>query len=406
MRDATNRRQTYETAVGSPHPGSLNHGENGPGAARIAFLSTYPPSRCGIGTFTKSLADALAGLRRDRGLGVIRLLDEGPPTDDDPRVVARVRPGDPGWARVAAAAAARFDLLSVQHEYGIYGPDDGIGLLGVLEKVKGPVFTTLHTVPARPSPRQRMILNELGARSDRLMVMSDVARQRLLGGFQVDPDRVVVIPHGAPPVPVYSGPVGRRPVILTWGLLGPGKGIETAIRAMVHLRRLDPAPLYVVAGQTHPNVLRAQGEAYRRSLEKLARKTGVGHMVRFVPKYMDAATLGSHLSRADVVLLPYDSVEQVTSGVLVEATAAGKPVVATAFPHAVELLAGGAGVVVPQKDAEAMARALAGLLSEPGHAEAASIAREVGAGLLWPAVAARFEAEAQNLLAHQSVRGR
>lgn len=384
-------------------------GPRGSGPPTVAFLSTFPPSRCGIGTFTRSLAEALARERGSGdGLGVIRLMAEGAPDDRDPRVVARVMPGTRGWTAAAAAAAADFEVLSIQHEYGIYGPDNGIALLDVLGRVETPLLTTLHTIPAQPSPRQRLILNELAARSDRLMVMAEVARDRLLELYRADPGRVVVIPHGAHAVPAYGGPVlaDRRPVVLTWGLIGPGKGIETAIRALCELRSLNPPPLYLVCGQTHPNVLRAQGESYRRSLEKAARTCGVSHLVRFVPRYMDQETLSGYLSRADVVLLPYDSTEQVTSGVLVEALAAGKPVVSTAFPHAVELLAGGAGRVVPQRDAGAMAAALGEVLAGPGRDDARRAAREVGAALLWPAVACRYEAELQGLVERQPARER
>jgi len=375
----------------------------------VAFLSTYLPSRCGIASFTHSLANALAQVRGSGGgLGVIRLMGEDAPADNSHRVVARVVPGSPGWAGAAAAAAARFDLLSIQHEYGIYGPDDGIALLDLLGRAAGPVITTLHTIPAWPSPRQRLILNELAARSARVMVMAEVARRRLLERYRVDPERVVVIPHGAPGVPPHQGPSGEhgRPVVLTWGLIGPGKGIETAISALRHLRHLDPPPLYLICGQTHPNVRRAQGESYRRGLERLAVRAQVAHMVRFVDQYMDEETLGGHLGRAAVVLLPYDSVDQVTSGVLVEALGAGRPVVATSFPHAVEALAGGAGRVVPRQDPEAMAAALAAMLRGPEGAEAARAARAAGASLLWPAVASRFEAEVQRLAAPRPARSR
>ncbi len=409
MREAIDRRHPR---IPGSRPAVVEGGWDGlrgSGPPAVAFLTTFPPSRCGIGTFTRSLVEALA---RERGsgdsLGVIRLMTKGAPDDRDHRVVARVVPGAPGWAAAAAAAAAGFEALSIQHEYGIYGRDDGIALLDLLGRVEMPVFTTLHTIPAQPSPRQRLILNELAARSDRLMVMAEVARDRLLESYRADPGRVVVIPHGARAVPAYGGPAlaDRRPVVLTWGLIGPGKGIETAIRAMRDLRRLEPAPLYLICGQTHPNVLRAQGESYRRSLEKLARTSGVSHLIRFVPKYMDQETLSSYLSRADVVLLPYDSTEQVTSGVLVEALAAGKPVVSTAFPHAVELLAGGAGRVVPQRDAGAMAAALGELFASPGREGARRAAREIGAALLWPAVAARFEGEVQSLVERQPARER
>ncbi|HYT39502.1 MAG TPA: glycosyltransferase, partial [Acidimicrobiia bacterium] len=226
-----------------------------------------------------------------------------------------------------------------------------------------------------------------------------------LDGYPVDPERVALIPHGAPdnrmpehPLPARRTPVDR-PTILTWGLLGPGKGIEWVIDALGTLRDLDPAPRYLVAGETHPRVLERHGEAYREALVARAADRGVGHLVDFDARYRDLPGLGRMVARADVVILPYDSREQVTSGVLVEALAAGKPVIATGFPHAVELLAGGAGLVVPHGDPVAIGAALRRVLTEPGLA--AGLGRAAAAlapDLLWPAVADRYRVLARGLV--------
>jgi glycosyltransferase involved in cell wall biosynthesis len=187
--------------------------------------------------------------------------------------------------------------------------------------------------------------------------------------------------------------------VLTWGLLGAGKGIEWAIEAMADLQDLDPWPRYLVAGQTHPRVLERDGEAYRDQLVARATALGIGHAVDFDARYLHRDALQRLVQQADVVVLPYDSREQVTSGVLIEAVSAGKPVVSTAFPHAAELLAGGAGLVVPQRDPAALAAALRRVLTEPELAGRMSAeADRLAPQLLWSAVAKRYRAIADELV--------
>ncbi len=209
-----------------------------------------------------------------------------------------------------------------------------------------------------------------------------------------------MIPHGAQDnrslvVPAAFHAVGRmparRPVVLTWGLLAQGKGIEWALLALAELRGRIDLPTYQVVGQTHPRVQQAEGEAYRGRLLALTRDLGLTDRVSFDDRYLSGPELRDVVRRADVVLLPYDSVEQVTSGVLTEAVAAGKPVVSTSFPHAVELLSGGAGVLVPQRDPSALADALEYVLTAGGVAATmATVSRRLASSLLWPAVAARY----------------
>ena len=215
----------------------------------------------------------------------------------------------------------------------------------------------------------------------------------LVAHYGVDPGRVTVIPHGADPA-VVSRRSARRPgdgpVVLTWGLLGEGKGIEWAIDAMALLTDLQPRPQYRVVGQTHPKVKARYGEGYRQRLVERAVRGGSG-AVTFDDRYLTDAQLHALVQEADVVLLPYDSREQVTSGVLIEAVAAGKPVVSTAFPHAVELLSGGAGLLVDRQDPVAIAAALRRVFTEPGLARRmASEAERLAPDLLWPAVADRY----------------
>ncbi len=259
------------------------------------------------------------------------------------------------------------------------------------------------------TPHQREVLERVLAAADAVVTMTPTARRRLLHGYPVDPARVALIPHGAADNRLPPGerqtPTGglparpARPTILTWGLLGPGKGIEWVVDALAELRDLEPEPRYLVVGQTHPRVAERDGESYRQGLMDRARGRGVGHMVDFDDRYLSLAALGRIIAGADVVVLPYDSREQVTSGVLVEALAAGKPVIATGFPHAVEMLGGGAGLIVPHGDSAALAAALRRVLTEPGlaarlGAEAAGLAPQ----LLWPAVADRYRSLAGELV--------
>jgi glycosyltransferase involved in cell wall biosynthesis len=259
------------------------------------------------------------------------------------------------------------------------------------------------------------VLEQACAIADVVVVMTDTARQRLLAGFGVDDDKVIVIPHGAATPPVSTSPVpvadatgrlGHRPRLLTWGLLGPGKGIEWAIDAFAELADLDPAPTYVVAGATHPKVRERAGEGYREMLVDRAKRSGSGPSVSFDDSYRDLEALTDLIRSADLVVLPYDSADQVTSGVLVDAVAAGCPVVSTAFPHAVELLASGAGIVVPQRDPVALAAAIRTVLTDADRADAmAAEARRLAPELSWAAVARRYDALGAHLLTQRLVEG-
>jgi glycosyltransferase involved in cell wall biosynthesis len=363
------------------------------------FLSTYPPTECGLATFTAALLAELRDGVPSSPVAVVRIVD-GLRQSGRPEVVHHLVAGAPGGEAEVADILDGLDVIVVQHEYGIYGGPDGDQILGVLDRLTVPVIVVLHTVLVDPTPHQRHVLERVVAAADAVVTMTPTARRRLLGGYAVDPNRVALIPHGAhaPQAPVGVGRC-ERPTILTWGLIGPGKGIEWAIDALTGLRDLDPAPRYLVVGETHPRVAARHGEAYREALQTRAAERGVGHLVEFDARYLDSRALGRAVAGADVVLLPYDSREQVTSGVLVEALAAGKPVIATGFPHAVELLGGGAGLVVPHGDAPAMTAALRRVLTEPGlaarlGADAAALAPE----LLWPAVAERYRALARTLI--------
>jgi len=236
------------------------------------------------------------------------------------------------------------------------------------------------------------------ATADAVVTMTDTARRRLTANYVVNPRKITVIPHGAASHAGVPREDHDRPNLLTWGLLGPGKGIEWALRALALLDDLRPAPIYTVAGRTHPKVLEYYGDTYRSGLVELATDLAVTDSVRWMDAYLEPAELSRLIRSADAVVLPYDSTEQVTSGVLIEAVGAGIPVVATEFPHAVELLADGPGLLVPHQDPEAMALAIRHVLAEPGlPGRLAGLAG--GPTLRWPAVAARYQSLAARLLA-------
>lgn len=357
----------------------------------IGFVSTFPPTKCGLATFTASLSRAL---RPGWRTGVVSCVDEAGETAASPGVVHEWIRGSDSSLHRAARVLEGFDAVVVQHEFGLFAGRDGEEIVELVTRLRSPVvIVVLHTVLETPSENQRRIVDALAVAADRVVVQSEVARQRLLAAHALDSSRVAVVQHGAtaniaPPLP-HDG--GRRPVVLTWGLLGPGKGIEFAIAALADLRDLDPLPRYIVLGQTHPNVVRRSGEAYRESLQALAAECGVADMVEFDDAYRDTADVLAEIRGADIVLLPYLSRDQVVSGVLVEAIASAKPVVSTAFPHAAELLAAGSGIVVPHEDSHAIAEALRLLLTDRASAAvAAAVARAQAPSLTWETVAAHY----------------
>jgi glycosyltransferase involved in cell wall biosynthesis len=375
------------------------------GLRRVGLLSTYPPTQCGLASFAAALRDSLVAASPGTEVGVVRMVDEEPASSRS-EVVYELTAGVRGDTATAAAWLNRFDVVLVQHEYGIFGGPDGEQVLAVLDRIRVPVVVVLHTVLSTPTTGQRRVLERLVAAADRVVTLSRTGYLRLCSGYQVDVRKIVVIPHGAwPGIGMLPPAADRssRPIVLTWGLLGPGKGVEWGVAALATLRALDPLPLYVVAGQTHPRVLARDGEQYREMLCRQAAAIDVTHMLRFEPGYLDRNTLRRLVARADVVLLPYDSHEQVTSGVLIEAVAALTPVVSTAFPHARELLANGAGVLVPHGDPAAIGAALRRVLTEPANAAAmVAAAARIAPTLGWPAIAGQYLQIAGALVAHRT----
>ena len=369
-------------------------------STRFGFVGTFPPTQCGLATFTAALRGALLHSTTDEGW-VVRLLDEPAPRPGE-EVVAQLIANDSASLHQAAAQLNRCDVAIMQHEYGVYGGSDGSEILHLLDEVQVPCVVVLHTVLTDPTPHQRQVLESVMARADAVVAMTMTARERLAAGYAVDVAKVCIIAHGAPALETtMAEPVFRTGqfTVLTWGLLGPGKGIEWGIGAMAMLRDLVPMPRYLVAGQTHPKVLLHEGEAYRDRLREQVLDADLGSCVTFDGRYRNTGSLASLVRSADVVLLPYDSTEQVTSGVLIEAVAAGKPVVATQFPHAREVLAGGAGLLVPHRDPAAIAAALRSVIVRGEvMTKITAAAAATAPRLQWPVIADQYRELAGRLI--------
>jgi glycosyltransferase involved in cell wall biosynthesis len=398
--DVAGKVSASRSAVASPAAVSRADGR----ARTVAMVGTYPPTACGLATFTSNLSIAIATPGSRWRVIVVRVLDE-PEVETHEEVVTQWIAGDRDSLTRSLAAIESSDVVLLQHEYGLFGGRDGQDVLALVGALSKPLIAVLHTVLSNPTPHQREILEQVMAAASLVVVQSKDARQRLLTIYSAVPGSVVVVPHGAEEN--FSGasqPIVEHPCVLTWGLLGPGKGIEYAIAAMARLGDHVPAPTYIVAGRTHPKVLAAEGERYRRQLQQQCRDLGVSTRVHFDDGYRDWDSLRALIRSADVVLLPYDSLDQESSGVLVEALASGKPVVATMFPHALELLSRGAGVLVRQRDVDAMSAALERVLYEPGLAEKMKgCARREATALLWPTIGATYRSLISHVVSRREV---
>lgn len=356
----------------------------------LAVLSTYPPTPCGLATFAAALTNGLSEIGI-RDVGVVRAaVDDSRSTDM--RVVAVLRPGSASSRRAVARRVNGYECLLLQHEYGIFGGQDGEEILALLDDVEVPVVTTLHTVPLNPSASQRRILERIVDASSAVVTMTDTAHMRLVAGYDVEASKVNTIVHGAT-VPRTLGAPSRSSGItfLTWGLLGPGKGIEWVIDALGELATRGISARYIVAGRTHPRVLENDGEAYRDMLLARAESLGIADSVIFDPSYRPLGSLVELITESTCVILPYDSDDQITSGVLVDAIAAGRPVIATRFPHATEILADGAGLLVSHGSAHELADAMERVITDPGLvANMGMLAASMAPSYRWSAVAADY----------------
>lgn len=374
---------------------------------RIAVIGNSLPRRCGIATFSTDLQRALSKSQPNLHVCIVAMTDHGQTYDYPASVALQIR--DDSVAEYVGAAAflnaGRFDIVCLQHEFGIFGGAAGAHILELLSRLTMPVVTTLHTVLAEPSAAQRAVMERIVDLSARVIVMANKGRELLRDVYRVPDDKIEVIAHGIPDFPLVAPDAAKarlgfsnRSVILTFGLLSPSKGIEVMIDAMPSILKQRPDAVYVVLGATHPNLVRDQGEAYRESLMARVRKLGVEDHVVFLDRFVDQATLLEFISMSDVYVTPYLNEAQMTSGTLAYSFGLGKPVVSTPYWHARELLADGRGVLVAFGDAAETGNEIARLLTDDPRRQAMrERAYAASRSMTWQRTAGRYMATFDNV---------
>jgi glycosyltransferase involved in cell wall biosynthesis len=343
----------------------------------VAFVATCPPRQCGIATFSSDLERALKAADESVLIQWAAINEATSIHAYGPQVRWRIRQGDPGSYRAAAEHlnVAAVDVVSLQHEFGLYGTwgdpfeDHLVSFLEVLEK---PLVTTLHSVLPDPSPSIRAAVHRIVQRSHLVVVMAERARSLLMQDYGVADRQVCVVPHGVPPVQPHGRTrikeqldLSGRTIITTFGLVDPRKGLEYMIEAMQAVREFDRTALYLVVGKTHPELVRREGEAYRRQLWRLVKDRGLQQHVEFVDEYLTQSQIVDYLLASDVYVTPYLDPKQITSGTLAYALGAGKAIVSTPYPHAAEVLTAERGVLVPFRSQSALAEATLRILGDP-----------------------------------------
>jgi glycosyltransferase involved in cell wall biosynthesis len=381
---------------------------------RIAFVSSSVPRRCGIATFTADVMAAVKAADPTVRCSVVAIDEPNSARAYGPEVKLRIKQREPESYRAAAALlnTTNIDVVNVQHEFGLYGVwKDGVyedHLRGFLLELRKPVMVTLHSVPPNPSPSMRDAVRLIASRSNEVIVMAHTAARLLVSDYGIT-KTPIVIPHGMPAVE----PTGRhrlktklgmehRTIISTFGLVDPRKGLEFVIAAMPAIVERHPDALYLVVGQTHPELLKQQGETYRNTLERAAEDLGMTDHIAFVNEYLTQRDIVGYLLATDVYVTPYLDPNQITSGTLAYALGAGKAIVSTPYLHAIEALADERGIIVPFRDAGAIADAVRRILDDRELKQRLERrAYAYGRETAWPAVGRRVLALSQHVLAPQ-----
>ena len=367
---------------------------------RVAFVGDYLPRQCGIATFTTDLCEAIAAGHPEASCIALPVNDIEGGYAYPPRVRFELTEKDiRSYSRAADFLNINnVDLVCLQHEFGIYGGRAGSHLLALLQELRMPIVTTLHTILDNPNPDQLLVLKEIAAISDRLVVMSDLGAKFLQDIYNISIDKIDVIPHGIPDVPFVDPSfhkdlfgVEGKIVLLSFGLLSANKGIENVINALPAILAEHPNVVYIILGATHPHVLSNEGETYRLSLQWLAQEKGVEGQVIFYNRFVSLDELIEFISAADIYITPYPNAAQITSGTLAYSLGAGKAVVSTPYWYAEELLADDRGVLVPFHDPDALAAQVNDLLGNDARRHAMrKRAYLYGRSMIWPRVAERY----------------
>jgi glycosyltransferase involved in cell wall biosynthesis len=339
---------------------------------KYAFIGCCLPRRCGIATFTYDLAEAVANQSRESRSVVIVAVNDRPEGYPYPERVSReIDFNDPHEYKLAAEYLNdSCDVVCLQHEFGLFGPPWGNNVLHLVRRLRRPLVVTCHTVPVDPDPDQRHVFGEIVGHADRIVVMNVLAVDFLQALYGARYNQIVHIRHGIHDMP-FGDPPARKvcldvdgPVLMTFGLINRGKGLENAIDAMAEVVLEYPDACYVIAGRTHPKIVEVEGESYRRSLHGRVKRLGLERNVKFIDKFSELCDLKKYLEETDIFLAPYLDMGQMTSGALAYAAGAGKAIVATPFLHARELLAGERGHLTPVGNPQALARHVIDLLSD------------------------------------------
>jgi len=369
-------------------------------SSSIALIGNYLPRRCGLATFTTHLLEAIALNAPETDCWAIAINDRKQGYDYPPQVRLEINQKKLNEYCLATERLnhSNVDIVCLQHEYGIFGGQRGSFILELLSELKMPVITTLHTILENPTDEERYIIMQLAELSDRLVVMSERSIDFLRNIYQVAAEKIVLIHHGIPDVPLLPSAAYKdkfditdKQVLLTFGLLSPGKGIETVIDALPEIVKTHPEVIYMVVGATHPHLKAKQGEDYRLGLHMRAKQLGVADHIIFYDHFVSDDELPAFIGAADIYITPYLNEAQIISGTLAYALGMGKAVISTPYWHAQELLADGRGRLFPFRDHDQLGHEVNELLSHPDELHSIQLkAYNYGRKMIWSEVGRRY----------------
>lgn len=365
----------------------------------IAFLSTYPPRECGLATFTEDLLMALENVPTMGQSRVVAVSSNSTNYNDKVMLELKQHDRDSYLQTAKELNNSDIDLLVVEHEYGIYGGPRGEYLLNLVNNLEIPFVTTLHTVLPAPDAKQRQILNTLAKKGNKIITMAKNTVEILENSYGIDPSKIAVINHGVPYIPMESreklkadSGLENRFIVSTFGLLGPGKGLEYGVEAIAKVAQTHKNVLYYILGRTHPAITKRSGEDYRKSLEKMVAKLGIGNNVIFVNKYLSKEEIIRYLKLSDIYLTPYLNKDQAVSGTLAYAAGYGRVIVSTPYLYAQEMLSQGRGLLCEFRNSESIASCIDYVLEHPAEKlQMEQETLETGKTMMWENVAQQYK---------------